>query len=53
MEDIFGPDLRSINGNVDRSKPNPVEVHYIKVPLDIMEKYKEFSLTSDIVFVSL
>ena len=50
-EQIFGKDIYAIKGKTVRKVPAPVEINYIEVPEDIFDKYKDVTISADIMYV--
>ena len=51
-EDIFGPDLGSLKGKTVRAGSERVQVRITDLPITIMGRYREVTLTADIMFVN-
>ena len=50
-EIIYGPDVGSLQGKTTWTQPSPVDVQYISIPPQIMEHYKNVTLSVDVMFV--
>eukprot|EP00957_Ditylum_brightwellii_P099931 7615267-Ditylum_brightwellii.AAC.1 len=48
-DDIFGPDLGNLKGKTTKRKNNPSRQHITNLPPYIMERYRDVTLTGDIV----
>jgi hypothetical protein len=51
-EDIFGPNVGSLKGKTARTKAEPVETKVTDLPLEIMERYGNVTLTADIMTIN-
>jgi hypothetical protein len=52
-EDIFGNNLGSLKGKTTRGRPTHVEVHQPNpIPITIMDKYNEFTLAINVIFIN-
>ena len=51
-ENIFGPDLYSIQGKTIRKNPKKVIVDFYELPEEIIKKYRNLILSTDIFFVN-
>ena len=51
-EDIFGPDVGSLKGKTPRTTQDQVEVPLIDLPPDLAERYKDVTLSVDVMKVN-
>jgi hypothetical protein len=51
-EDIFGPNIRSINGKTTHTKQKHVPVYLQDMPQERMEKHGEVTLAIDVMFIN-
>jgi len=52
VEDIFGPNIRSIKGKMTHTKQKNVQVNLQDIPQEIMEKHGEVTLAIDVMFIN-
>ena len=51
-ENIFGPDLRSLEGKTIYQAATWVEAYTVNIPEEIMSQYRDIILAGDIMFVN-
>jgi hypothetical protein len=49
---IFGPDLTNLRGEMTRTKPERVRVEYLQIPWDFVQLHKYVTLVADVMFVN-
>ena len=51
-EDIFGPDVGSLKGKTVRRSSTPVNTSMITIPASLMERYRDITLSGDIMYIN-
>ena len=51
-EDIFGPDVGSLKGKTVRRASTPVNTSMVTVPASLVERYRDITLSGDIMFIN-
>ena len=51
-EDIFGPDVGSLKGKTVRRGATPVHPSMVTIPASLMERYRDITLSGDIMFIN-
>ena len=49
---IFGPDLANLRGKTVRRSPEHVAIDYVEIPRDFLDRYRDVTLTADVMFVN-
>ena len=49
---LFGPDLANLRGKTVRRRPDHVAVDYVDLPLSLLDRHRDVTLTADLMFVN-
>jgi len=49
---IFGPDLANLRGEMTRTKPECIRVEYVQIPWDFVQLHKYVTLVVDVMFMN-